>query len=198
MNINSISLAPHAADPATENQDRRRWAEWLKIIETEADKSHVADFDRNEYFTHVQQDRALEKYPEDFTDGEEPTWWVMGSTKAGPPQNSEWREQSSSSRPQYGSQTAGGSHPQQGATRGRPSADDPTKIDNKTIDSIFRMNSGRDDNRWEIGDITSGYETCTSFEGGVTMGGAVVSVKFHHQCQHRVSDGTNRFRAESD
>ena len=62
--------------------------------------------------------------------------------------------------------------PQQGATRGRPSAD-PTKIDNEIIDSIFRMNSGGGhDNRWEIGDITSGYETYTSFEGGVTMGGA--------------------------
>ena len=44
MNINSISLAPHAADRAAENQDRRKWAEWLKIIENEAEKSHVADF----------------------------------------------------------------------------------------------------------------------------------------------------------
>ena len=25
MNINSISLAPHAADRAAENQDRRKW-----------------------------------------------------------------------------------------------------------------------------------------------------------------------------
>ena len=78
MNINSISLAPHAADRAAENQDRRKWAEWLKIIEKEAEKSHVTDFDRNEYCTYVQKDRVLEMYPEDFADGEEPTWWVMG------------------------------------------------------------------------------------------------------------------------
>ena len=30
MNINSISLAPHAADRAAENQDRRKWVSWLK------------------------------------------------------------------------------------------------------------------------------------------------------------------------
>ena len=41
------------------------------------------------------------------------------------------------------------------------------------------MNSGGDDDRWEIGDITAGYETYTSFEGGVTLGGATVSVKFN-------------------
>ena len=65
MNINSISLAPHAADRAAENQDRRKWAEWLKIIENEAEKSHVADFDRNDYCTYVQKDRVLEMYRED-------------------------------------------------------------------------------------------------------------------------------------
>ena len=175
------SLAPHAADRAAENQDRRKWAEWLKVIENEAEKGHVTAltaFDRNEYFTYVQKDRVLDKYPEDFTDGEEPTWWVMGSSKTEPPQNSERRQQSSSSRPQHRQQTAGGSHPQQGATSGRASADDPNKIDNEIIDSIFRMNSGGDDDRWEIGDITSGYETYTSLEGGVTLGGATVIVKF--------------------
>ena len=147
---------------------------WLNIIEAEAEKGHVTDFDRNEYFTYDQKD----KYPEDFTDGEEPTWWVMGATKTEPPQKSERQQQSSSSRPQHGQQTAGGSYPQQGATSGRASADDPNKIDNEIIDSIFRMNSGGDDDRSEIGDITSGYETYTSFEGGVTLGGAAVSVKF--------------------
>ena len=128
MNINSSSLAPHAADRAMEHQDRRKWA----------------------------------------------------TTKTEPPQKSERQQQSSSSRPQHGQRTAGGSYPQQGATRGRASADadDPNKIDNEIIDSIFRMNSGGDDDRWEIGDITSGYETYTSFEGGVTLGGAAVSVKF--------------------
>ena len=40
------------------------------------------------------------------------------------------------------------------------------------------MNSGGDDDRWEIADVTAGYETYTSFEGGVTLGGATVSVKF--------------------
>ena len=120
----------------------------------------------------------------------------MGSTKTEPTQNSERRQQGSSSRPQQGQQTAGGSRPQQGATSGRASADDPNKIDNEIIDSIFRMNSGGDDDRWETGDITSGYETYTSFEGGVTLGGATVS-EVQHQCQHRVSDGANCFRAMS-
>ena len=117
MNINSISLAPHAADRAAENQDRRKWAEWLKIIENEAEKSHVADFDRNDYCTYVRKGRVLEMYPEDFADGEEPTWWVMGSSKTEPPQKTE-RQRSSSSRPGHGQQTAGGSYPQQGASSG--------------------------------------------------------------------------------
>ena len=68
---------------------------------------------------------------------------------------------------------------QQGVSSGWTSADDPNKIDNEIIDSIFRMNSGGDDDRWEIGDITAGYATYTSFEGGVTLGGATVSVKFN-------------------
>ena len=41
------------------------------------------------------------------------------------------------------------------------------------------MNSGGDDDRWEIADVTAGYETYTSFEGGVNLGGATVSVKFN-------------------
>ena len=171
MNINSISLAPHAADRAAENQDRRKWAEWLKVIESEAEKS------QNDYCTYVEKDRVLEMYPEDFADGEEPTWWVMGLSKTEPPQKT-GRQRSSSSRPGHGQQTAGGSYPQQGASSGWTSADDPNKIDNEIIDSIFRMNSGGDDDRWEIGDVTAGYETYTSFEGGVTLGGAAVSVKF--------------------
>ena len=89
----------------------------------------------------------------------------MGSSKTEPPQKT-------------GQQTAGGSYPQQGASSGWTSADDPNKID-EIIDSIFRMNSGGDDDRWEIADVTAGYETYTSFEGGVTLGGAIVSVKFN-------------------
>ena len=49
MNINSISLAPHAADRAAENQDRRKWVKWLKDIERETDKGHVINFDQNNY-----------------------------------------------------------------------------------------------------------------------------------------------------
>ena len=40
------------------------------------------------------------------------------------------------------------------------------------------MKSGGDDDGWEIGDITSGHKTYASFKGGVTLGGATVSVKF--------------------
>ena len=40
------------------------------------------------------------------------------------------------------------------------------------------MNSGGDDERWEAPDATTGHETYTSFEGGVTLGGATVKVKF--------------------
>ena len=61
MNISSISLAPHAADRAAENQDRRKWAAWLKDIEREAEKGHVTDFDQNGYCTSNRKDRELEK-----------------------------------------------------------------------------------------------------------------------------------------
>ena len=71
----------------TNSSSSRRWKNTEEfrtaaeqIIETEAEKGHVTDFDRNEYFTYVQKDRVLEMYPEDFTNGEEPTWWVMGSS----------------------------------------------------------------------------------------------------------------------
>ena len=42
------------------------------------------------------------------------------------------------------------------------------------------MNSGGDDDRWEIISVAAGHETYTSFEGGVTLGGATVSVKFNN------------------
>ena len=87
MNINSISLAPHAADRAAENQDRRKWLSWLKETEKEAEKGHVIDFDQNVYCSIHEADRELERYPEDFAVGEEPTWWVMGSSKTEPPQD---------------------------------------------------------------------------------------------------------------
>ena len=66
MNINSISLAPHAADRAAESQDRRKWVNWLKDIEREAEKGHVNNFDQNNYCTYNEKDRELERYPEDF------------------------------------------------------------------------------------------------------------------------------------
>ena len=72
MNINSISLAPHAADRAAENQDRRKWVSWLKEIEKKAEKDNVIDFDQNTYCTVNEADRELERYPEDFAIGEEP------------------------------------------------------------------------------------------------------------------------------
>ena len=160
MNINSISLAPHAADRAAENQDRRKWVYWLKEIEEEAVKGHVLDFDQNEYCTYNEGERELDKYPEDFAVGEEPTWWVMGSSKAEPPRKTERQQRSSSSSGQR-QQTSDGSNPQQGASGGWSSTNDANKIDNEIIDSIFRMNSGGDDDR------------------GVTLGGATVSVKFN-------------------
>ena len=171
MNINSISLAPHAADRTAENQDRRKWVNWLKEIEREAVKGHVLDFDQNDYCTFNEKERELEKYPEDFADGEEPTWWVMGSSKTEPPQKTERQRKTSSSSGQR-QQTSGGSNPQQGASGGWSSANDANKIDNEIIDSIFRMNSGGDDDRWEIIGAAVGHETYTSFEGGVTLGGA--------------------------
>ena len=57
MNINSISLAPHAADRAAENQDRRKWLSWLKETEKEAEKGHVIDFNQNEYCTYNEAER---------------------------------------------------------------------------------------------------------------------------------------------
>ena len=177
MNINSISLAPHAADRAAENQDRRKWVSWLKEIEKEAEKGHVINFDQNEYCTYNEADRELERYPEDFAVGEEPTWWVMGSSKTEPPQKTERQQKSTSSSGQR-KQTSGGSTPQQGASGGGSSASDANKIDNEIIDSIFRMNSGGDDDRWEIINATAGHDTYTSLEGGITLGGASVNVKF--------------------
>ena len=44
MNINSISLAPHAADRAAENQDRRKWVSWMKEIEKKAEKDVMIEF----------------------------------------------------------------------------------------------------------------------------------------------------------
>ena len=161
MNVNSISLAPHAADRAAENQDRRKW---LKETEKEAEKGHVTDFDQNEYCTFNEADRELERYPEDFAVGEEPTWWVMGSSKTEPPRKTERQQKSTSSS---------------GASGGGSSASDANKIDNEIIDSIFRMNSGGDDDRWKIINATAGHDTYTSFEGGITLGGASVNVKFN-------------------
>ena len=44
MNINSISLAPHAADRAAENQDRRKWVSWMKEIEKKVEKDVSIEF----------------------------------------------------------------------------------------------------------------------------------------------------------
>ena len=106
MNINSISLAPHAADRAAENQDRRKWVSWLKEIEKKAEKDNVVDFDQNTYCAVNEADRELERYPEDFAIGEEPTWWVIGSSKTEPPQKTE--RQKSASSPGQRKQTSGG------------------------------------------------------------------------------------------
>ena len=84
MNINSISLAPHAADRAAENQYRRKWVSWLKEIEKRAEKDVMIEFFQNKYCAMHEVERELEKYPEDFVVGEEPTWWVMGSSKTEP------------------------------------------------------------------------------------------------------------------
>ena len=178
MNINSISLAPHAADRAAENQDRRRWVSWLKEIEKKAEKDNVIDFDQNTYCTVNEADRELERYAEDFAIGEEPTWRVMGSSKTEPPQKTERQQKSASSSGQR-KQTSGGPVPQQGASSGGSYASDAVKIDNEIIDSIFRMNSGGDDDRWTIINPTAGLDTYTSFEGGITLSGATVSVKFN-------------------
>ena len=147
MNINSISLAPHAADRAAENQDRRKWVSWMKEIEKKAEKDVMIEFFQNKYCTMHEIERELEKYPEDFVVGEEPTWWVMGSSKTEPPRKTERQQKTASSSGQR-SQTAGGSVPQPGASSGGSQASDAVKIDNEIIDSIFRMNSGGDDDRW--------------------------------------------------
>ena len=112
--------------------------------------------------------------------GEEPTWRVMGSSKTEPPRKTERQQKSASSSGQRRrSQTAGGSVPQPGAPSGGSQASDAVKIDNEIIDSIFRMNSGGDDDRWVIINPTAGHDTYTSFEGGITLGGATVNVKFN-------------------
>ena len=178
MNINSISLAPHAADRAAENQDRRKWVSWMREIEKKAEKDAMIEFFHNKYCTIHEIERELEKYPEDFVVGEEPTWWVMGSSKTEPPRKTERQQKSASSSGQR-SQTAGGSVPQPGAPSGGSQASDAVKIDNEIIDSIFRMNSGGDDDRWVIINPTAGHDTYTSFEGGTTLGGATVNVKFN-------------------
>ena len=51
MNITSISLAPHAADRAAENQDRRKWVSWMKEIEKKAEKDVMIEFFQNKYCT---------------------------------------------------------------------------------------------------------------------------------------------------
>ena len=178
MNINSISLAPHAADRAAENQDRRKWVSWMKEIEKKVEKDVSIEFFQNTYCTIHEIERGLEKYPEDFVEGEEPTWWVMGSSKTEPPRKTERQQKSAPSSGQR-SQTAGGSVPQPGAPSGGSQASDAVRIDNEIIDSIFRMNSGGDDDRWVIINPTAGHDTYTSFEGGITLGGATVNVKFN-------------------
>ena len=178
MNINSISLAPHAADRAAENQDRRKWVSWMKEIEEKAEKGVMLEFFQNQYCTIHEIERELEKYPEDFVVGEEPTWWVMGSSKTEPPRKTERQQKSASSSGQR-SQTAGGSVPQPGAPSGGSQASDAVKSGNEIIDSIFRMNSGGADDRWVIINPTAGHDTYTSFEGGITLGGATVNVKFN-------------------
>ena len=69
--------------------------------------------------------------------------------------------------------------PPAGASGGGSFASDANKIDNEIIDSIFRMNSGGDDDRWKIINATAGHDTYTSFEGGITLRGASVNVKFN-------------------
>ena len=102
----------------------------------------------------------------------------MGSSKTEPPRKTERQQKSTSSSGQR-NQTSGGSNRQQGASGGGSSASAANKIDNEIIDSIFRMNSGGDDDRWEIINATDGHDAYTSFEGGITLGGASVNVKFN-------------------
>ena len=136
----------------------------MKEIEKKAEKDVMIEFFQNKYCTIHEIERELEKYPEDFVVGEEPTWWVMGSSKTEPPRKTERQQKSASSSGQR-SQTAGGSVPQPGAPSGGSQASDAVKIDNEIIDSIFRMNSGGDDDRWMIINPTAGHATYTSFEG---------------------------------
>ena len=139
------------ADRAAENQDRRKWVSWLKEIEKKAEKDVMIEFFQNKYCATHEVERELEKYPEDFVVGEEPTWWVMGSSK---PRKTQQKSASSSGQR---SQTAGGSVPQHGAPSGVSQASDAVKIDNEIINSIFRMNSGGDDDRWVIINPTARY-----------------------------------------
>ena len=119
MNINSIRLAPHEADRAAENQDRRKWVNWLKEIEREAEKRHVNNFDQNDYCTYNKKDRELERNPEDFDDGEEPTWWVMGSSKTEPPQKTGRQRKSSSHLGKDNKPLAGQTHSREHRVDGR-------------------------------------------------------------------------------
>ena len=61
----------------------------------------MIEFFQNKYCTIHEIERELEKYPEDFVVGEEPTWWVMGSSKTEPPRKTE-RQQKSASAPDKG------------------------------------------------------------------------------------------------
>ena len=55
-----------------------------------------------------------------------------------------------------------------------------SRIDNEIIGSIFRMNSGGDDDRWMIINPTAGHVTYTSFLKGVLLwAAATVNVKFN-------------------
>ena len=85
----------------------------MKEIEKKAEKDVMIEFFQNKYCAMHEIERELEKYPEDFVVGEEPTWWVMGSSKTEPPRKTE-RQQKSASSSGRRSQTAGGSVPQQG------------------------------------------------------------------------------------
>ena len=166
MNINSISLAPHAADRAAENQDRRKWVSWLKEIERKAER----DNDQN---TYCEADRELERYPEDFAIGEEPTWWVMGSSKTEPPQKATAEvsvELRAKETNLWWASPPAGSFKWGVVCKRR---------DNEIIDFIFRMNSVGDDDRWIIINPTAGLDAYTSFEGGITLSGATVNVKFN-------------------
>ena len=143
----------------------------MKEIEKKAEKDVMIKFFQNKYCTIHEIERELEKYPEDFVVGEEPTWWVMGSSKTEPPRKTERQQKSAPSSGQR-SQTAGGSVPQPGAPSVGSQASDAVKIDNEIIDSIFRMNSGGDDDRWMIINPTAGH-VILCWEGECGMATAV-------------------------